>query len=159
MEKQYAKLSYLFLILRNYWVTVVAMTPYLMDNTTVSYGRFLILLNLMCARTKGFFLSGTELSLNKVNSGNLIKHWSLNWTQSKDCSPTQEVAGLSPFVNDKYFKKTFGKTPMFITKRNPRWASVTFMYNLGFRESDFDRSRQFLRNFQSFNFTDKDHLK
>ena len=86
MDMQYAKLSSSFFILRNYWITVVDMTPYLMDNTTVSYGRFLILLNLMCVRTKGFFLSGTELSLNKVksvNSGNLIKHWSVNRAKFK----------------------------------------------------------------------------
>ena len=28
-----------------------------------------------------FFLNGAELSLNPVNSGNLINHWSMNWAQ------------------------------------------------------------------------------
>ena len=62
-----------------------------------------------------FFLNGTELSLNSVNSadsGNLINHWTMNWAQFKDpvshmClvgtvvtswSLTQEVAGSSPFA-------------------------------------------------------------
>ena len=66
-----------------------------------------------------FFLNGTGLSFNSVisgNSGNLINHWSMNWTQFKDpathtClagamvaswSLTQEVAGLNPF-NENYF--------------------------------------------------------
>ena len=31
-----------------------------------------------------FFLNGVESSLNSVNSGNLINHWSMNWAQSKD---------------------------------------------------------------------------
>ena len=61
-----------------------------------------------------FFLNGAELSLNSVNSGNLINHCSMNWVQYKDLvshmclvgaivaalSLTQEVAGLSSF-NDK----------------------------------------------------------
>ena len=64
----------------------------------------------------GVFPNGGELSLNSVNSGNLMNHWSMNWPQFKDpCSymcltgavaaswsPTQEVAGLSHF-SDKYF--------------------------------------------------------
>ena len=63
-----------------------------------------------------FFLNGAELSVNSANTGNLINHWSMNWTQFKDpvssmClagtvvgswSLTQEVAGSNPF-NDKYF--------------------------------------------------------
>ena len=62
-----------------------------------------------------FFLNGVELSLNSVNlvnSGNLINHWSMNLVQFKDpvshmCLAgtvvaswylTQEVAGSSPFT-------------------------------------------------------------
>ena len=54
-----------------------------------------------------FFLNGTELLLNSVNSEKLINHWSMNWAQFKDpishmclagavvaCSSlAQEVAG------------------------------------------------------------------
>ena len=63
-----------------------------------------------------FFLNIAELSLNSVNSGNLINHSSMNWAQLKDpvshmclaCTMvaswclTQEVAGSSPFT-DKCF--------------------------------------------------------
>ena len=62
-----------------------------------------------------FFLNGTELSLNSVNSansGNRINHRSMNWVQFKDLvshmclagavlafwSLTQKVAGSSPFA-------------------------------------------------------------
>ena len=31
-----------------------------------------------------FFLNGAELSVNSVNSGNLINHFSMNWAQFKD---------------------------------------------------------------------------
>ena len=31
-----------------------------------------------------FFLNGAELSLNSINSGNLINHWSMNFGQFKD---------------------------------------------------------------------------
>ena len=71
------------------------------------------------ANTVEFFLNGTELSLNSVNSvnsGNLKNHLSMNWAGFEDpvshmClaravvaswSLTQEVVGLNPF-NDKYF--------------------------------------------------------
>ena len=29
-------------------------------------------------------MTGTELSFNSANSGNLINHWSMNWAQFKD---------------------------------------------------------------------------
>ena len=66
-----------------------------------------------------FFLNGTEVSLNSVNlmnSGNLINHWSMNGAKFNDpvsyvslagavvtsWSLTQGVAGSSHF-NDNYF--------------------------------------------------------
>ena len=39
-------------------------------------------LRLMCQWS--FFLNGAELSLNSVNSGNLMNHRSMNWAQFKD---------------------------------------------------------------------------
>ena len=61
----------------------------------------------------GNVLKGAKLSLKSANSGNLIKHWTMNWAQFNDplshtCladvvlaswSLTQEVAGLIPFKN------------------------------------------------------------
>ena len=32
----------------------------------------------------GVFLKWAELSVNLVNSGSLINHWSIDWTQVKD---------------------------------------------------------------------------
>ena len=39
-------------------------------------------LRLMCQWS--FFLNGAELSLNSVNSGNLINHRSMNWAHFQD---------------------------------------------------------------------------
>ena len=40
-----------------------------------------------------FFLNGAKLSLNSVNSGNLIKHWSMNSAHFKD--PMYPISHLS----------------------------------------------------------------
>ena len=69
-------------------------------------------LHFKLSSTMEFFLNGAELSLNPVNSGNLINHWSMNWPQFKDpvshmClagtvvaswSLAQQEAGSSPFI-------------------------------------------------------------
>ena len=70
-----------------------------------------------------FFLNGAELSLNSVNLGNQINHWSTNWAQFKDLvshmglagtvitsfSLTQELAGSSRFTVMTKFFFTFRK--------------------------------------------------
>ena len=62
--------------------------------------------------TMEFFLNGSELSLNSVNLGNLINHWSMNWAKLNDSVSNmclagamvapwylkQDVAGSSPFT-------------------------------------------------------------
>ena len=70
-----------------------------------------------------FPLNGAELSLdwvNSANSGNLINHWSMNWTQFKDpafhmClagtmvaswSLTQDVAGSSPLMTNIFITES-----------------------------------------------------
>ena len=71
-----------------------------------------LLSNRLTVYSMEFFLNGAGHSLNSVNSGNLINHWSMNWAQFKDpvshmClssavvasrSPTQEVAGSSSLM-------------------------------------------------------------
>ena len=89
----------------------------------------------MCALCEAieFFLNEAELSLNSVNSGNLINHWSMNWSQFKDPVPhmclagavaaswslTQEVVGSSLLLTNifcHWFRwiqwKHLGKTPL-----------------------------------------------
>ena len=61
-----------------------------------------------------FFLNGAELSLNSVNSGNLINHWTMNWAKYKDrlshwhfgsilVSYTRGSRFKPFYCNDKYF--------------------------------------------------------
>ena len=85
-------------------------------------------LRLMCQWS--FLLNGAELSLNSVNSGNLINHRSMNWAHFQDpvshmCLAgavvaswclIQEVAGVMRkilLLNSLNSVKLLGKTPLF----------------------------------------------
>ena len=82
-----------------------------------------------------FFLNGAELSLNSVNSGNLINYWSMNLAQFKDPVSHTWLAGGSILVS--YTTHT-GSSPF----NDKHFLSQNSVKTLRKNSNDFDLHRK-----------------